>query len=327
MKRAWLYLLMTSILLGLFFLSLQVGVVHLHSSIWDLIGKHDGVDAATVWEVRFPRAMGAVIAGAALGIAGALSQGIFRNPLAEPALIGLTSGSILGTIAVISSGMAAFGSRTNVESAILFAALSAFLVYWISPSKGFGFLITGIAISAILIAISGLLISISARPGIQSLSFWNFGSLSLLSSHTVRVIAPFCEFGFILALFVSRRLDIYSLGESSAHYLGQNPKRTRALAIIALAFLIGPVVSAVGTIAFVGLLVPHIVRLLVGPGHRKALTYNAFVGAILLLIADLLARVLFQPHEIPIGLITSIIGAPALIILLRVKNSQWVAHD
>jgi len=83
----------------------------------------------------------------------------------------------------------------------------------------------------------------------------------------------------------------------------------------------------VGTIAFVGLLVPHIVRLLVGPGHRKALTYNAFVGAILLLIADLLARVLFQPHEIPLGLITSIIGAPALIILLRVKNSQWVAHD
>ena len=327
MRKLWLYLVMVLILILLFIASLQIGIVHLHTSLWSLIGKHDGIDATTVWEIRFPRALGAVIAGAALGIAGSLSQGIFRNPLAEPALIGLTSGATLGTIAVIASGAATFGSRTNVESAIVFATLAAFTVYWLSPSKGFGFLITGIAVSSILIAVAGLLISISAKPGVQSLSFWNFGSLSLLNAHNVRVIAPFCEVGFILALFVSRRLDIYSLGESSSHYLGKDPKRTRVLAIIALAFLIGPVVSAVGTIAFLGLLVPHIVRLLVGPAHRRSLSISAFIGAILLLLADLLARTLFQPHEIPLGLITSLLGAPLLIILLRVKSSQWVAHD
>ena len=327
MRRLWLYTSIVLILIVLFILSLQIGIVHLHSSLWSLIGKNTGVDATTVWQVRLPRALGAIIAGAALGIAGSLSQGIFRNPLAEPSLIGLTSGATLGTIAMISSGAAAFGSRSNVLAAIFFAGLSAFIVYWLAPNKGFGFLITGLAVSSILISIAGLLISISTKPGVQSLSFWNFGTLSLLNSHTVRVIAPFCEIGFILALFVSRRLDIYSLGEGSAHYLGKDPKRTRVLAIIALAFLIGPVVSAVGTIAFVGLLIPHIVRLLVGPAHRPALPIAALLGSILLLLADLLARTLFAPHEIPLGLITSILGAPVLIILLRARNSQWVEHD
>jgi iron complex transport system permease protein len=327
MKRSYLYLFSFVLLVILFILSLQIGVIHLQTPLIKLIGKNSGVDATTVWQIRFPRAMGALLVGAALGVAGAIAQGIFRNPLAEPALIGLTSGATLGTIAVISTGVAEFGSRTNVESAILFGALSAFLIYFLAPQKGFGFLITGIAISATLTAIAGVMISISSKPGVQAISFWNFGSLALLNSQIIKVIAPFIEVGFILALFVSRKLDIYSLGDNSARFMGINPKAVRVWAIITLAFLIGPSVSAVGAIAFVGLLVPHIVRLLIGPSHRKMVGLSAIIGADLLLLADLLARTIFQPHEIPLGLITSLIGAPVLILLLRTKNAMWVSHD
>jgi len=292
-----------------------------------LLTHHTGTDATTVWQIRLPRALGAAIIGAGLGIAGSIAQGIFRNPLAEPTLIGLSSGATLGTIAVIASGASVYGSKTNAASAVLFAVITALLVQILAPNKGYGFLLTGIAISAILTAVAGLLIAVSQKPGIQSLSFWNFGSLTLLNNQTLKVIAPFIEVGIILSFFVSRRLDAYSLGESSSHYIGINPKRLRLLAIIAMAFLVGASVSAVGSIAFLGLLVPHIVRLLVGPAHRQMLTFSAIIGATLLLLADLLARTLFQPHEIPLGLITSLIGAPALIILLRTQKSQWVAND
>jgi iron complex transport system permease protein len=327
MKRSILYIAGLVLLVLLFILSLEIGVIQVHTPLLNLIGKHSGIDATTVWEIRFPRAMGALIVGAALGVAGALAQGIFRNPLAEPSLIGLTSGATLGTITAISGGVAVFGSRLTIESAIIFSALSALLIYFLAPNKGFGFLITGIALSATLIAIAGILISISAKPDIQAISFWNFGSLTLLNNSTVKTIAPFIEVGFILALFLSRKLDIYSLGENSAQFMGISPKRLRFLAIIALAFLIGPSVSTVGSIAFLGLLVPHIVRLLAGPSHRRMTGLSAIIGADLLLLADLLARTIFKPHEIPLGLVTSLIGAPVLIVLLRAKSVTWVDHD
>ena len=314
--------------IALFFLSLQIGVLHLQTPLWDILfGNSKGVDATTVWEIRMPRAVGAMIFGAGLGFAGVIAQGIFRNPLAEPTLIGLSSGAVLGTIAVISSGAAAYGSRSNVFAAVLFAALTALLVQALAPNKGFGFLLTGIAISSILTSIAGLIITSSPKPSIQSLSFWNFGSLSLLNSETVHVTAPILEVGIITAFFVSRKLDIYSLGDASSHYLGVNPKRIRFFAIIALAFLIGTSVSAIGSIAFIGLLIPHIVRALIGPAHRRLLSISGLIGAIVLLGADLVARTAFQPHEIPLGLITSLIGAPALIILLRRNRAQWISHD
>ena len=313
-------------MVALFVLSLKIGILQIHESLWSLIGKHS-IDAQTVWGVRLPRALGAIIIGAGLGIAGAIAQGIFRNPLAEPTLIGLSSGATLGTIAIIASGASGFGTRMNVVSAVTAALLTALLVQWLAPNKGFGFLLTGIAVSAILTAAAGLVITMSPKPGIQSLSFWNFGSLSLLNNATVGLIAPYVETGIIIAFFVSRRLDIYSLGEHSSHYMGVNPKRLRLWAVIALAFLIGASVSAVGSIAFLGLLVPHIVRLMIGPAHRRLLSLSGFVGAIVLLIADLLARTLFEPHEIPLGLLTSILGAPALIVLLKLRSASWVSND
>lgn len=313
-------------MVALFVLSLKIGILQIHESLWSLVGKHS-IDAQTVWGVRLPRALGAIIIGAGLGIAGAIAQGIFRNPLAEPTLIGLSSGATLGTIAIIASGASGFGTRMNVVSAVTAALLTALLVQWLAPNKGFGFLLTGIAVSAILTATAGLVITMSPKPGIQSLSFWNFGSLSLLNNATVGLIAPYVETGIIIAFFVSRRLDIYSLGEHSSHYMGVNPKRLRLWAVIALAFLIGASVSAVGSIAFLGLLVPHIVRLMIGPAHRRLLSLSGFVGAIVLLIADLLARTLFEPHEIPLGLLTSILGAPALIVLLRLRSASWVSND
>ena len=326
MKKLLIYSGGFALLLLLFWLSLNVGILHLHRSPLALVGAHD-IDATTVWQVRFPRALGAIFIGAGLGTAGAVAQGIFRNPLAEPTLIGLSSGATLGTIALIVSGASVYGNRSSVGAAVVAAALTALLVQWLAPNKGFGFLLTGIAVSAIFTALAGLLISISPKPSIQSITFWNFGSLTLLTNSTVRMIAPYLEIGIIICFLVSRRLDIYSLGESSAHYMGVNPKRLRLYAIIGLAFLIGASVSAVGSIAFIGLLVPHIVRLLVGPAHRQMLSLSALVGAIVLLVADLLARTLFVPNEIPLGLLTSLLGAPALILLLRLRRATWVSHD
>ena len=326
MKKKVIYIATIFVMLLLFVLSLKIGILQIHESLWSLIGKHS-VDAQTVWGVRFPRALGAIIIGAGLGIAGAIAQGIFRNPLAEPTLIGLSSGATLGTIAIIASGSAGFGTRMNVVSAVTAALLTALLVQWLAPNKGFGFLLTGIAVSAILMAAAGLLITMSPKPGIQSISFWNFGSLSLLNNSTVGLIAPYVETGIIAAFFVSRRLDIYSLGDHSSHYLGVNPKRLRLWAVIALALLIGASVSAVGSIAFLGLLVPHIVRLMIGPAHRRLVSLSGFVGAVVLLIADLLARTIFEPNEIPLGLLTSILGAPVLIVLLKLRRATWVSHD
>ena len=327
MKRVWIYLGSFTLLAILFYLSLTSGIIHIHSSLWSLLSNRGSVDGMTVWQIRLPRALGAVIIGAALGIAGALAQAIFRNPLAEPTLIGLSSGATLGSIAVISSGAAAYGSRSNIEAAIGIALCAALLVQWLSPNRGFGFLLTGIAVSSIFTALAGVLISISPKPGVQSLAFWNFGSLTLLNNHTLSLIAPFIEVGIITAFFVARRLDAYSRGESSAIYLGVNPKRVHLFAIIAMAFLVGAAVSAVGSIAFLGLLVPHIVRLLVGPAHRQLFSLSALIGATLLLFADLLARTIFQPHEIPLGLVTSLLGAPILIALIRTRAAQWVGND
>ena len=326
MKKVLIYIGGFALLFLLFWLSLEIGIVHLNSSVFSLVGKHT-VDATTVWQVRFPRALGAVIIGAALGIAGAVAQGIFRNPLAEPTLIGLSSGATLGTIALIASGASAYGTRSNIASAVFAAAITALLVQWLAPGKGFGFLLTGIAVSAILTSVVGLLITMSPKPWIQSITFWDFGSLTLLNNATVGMIAPYIEIGIIICFLVSRHLDIYSLGETSAQYMGINPKRLRLYAVIGMAFLIGASVSAVGSIAFIGLLVPHIVRLLIGPAHRKMLSLSALVGAIVLLLADLLARTLFEPNEIPLGLLTSLLGAPTLIILLRVRRASWVSHD
>ncbi len=326
MKRSLIYIALLALTLGLFLLSLQNGILHLHSSIFSLIGKSNSVDATTVWDVRFPRALGAVVIGAALGIAGALAQGIFRNPLAEPSLIGLTSGATFGTILGIASGLAGYGSAWNCVAATLGTGAAAVITQFLAPNKNFSFLLTGIAFSSILTSISGMVISISGKPGIQSLSFWNFGSLSLINFSTVLIIAPFITLGTILAFVLSRGLNVWSLGENSAFYLGLNIRRFRLLAIIAIALLIGPAVSAVGSIAFLGLLVPHLVRLVVGPDHRHLLALSGILGALVLLIADLLARAAFQPHELPLGLLTSILGAPILIILLRTRRAQWVSE-
>jgi iron complex transport system permease protein len=327
MKRILVAVIFLAIIASLFLLSLQTGIINLDSSLLNLIGKRTGIDAITVWEVRAPRALGAIVIGSALGIAGVIAQSIFRNPLAEPTLIGLTSGASLGSVVAISTGAAVYGSTLNALFAILFSALAGLSIYLLAPANGLGFLITGIAGSAVFISIAGLLITISPNPGIQNLSFWNFGSLAMLNNSTLKVISPLIAIGIGGAYFVTRKLDIYSLGENSAHYLGVNSGRVRLIAIGVLALLVGPAVSSVGAIAFLGLLVPHVVRLLIGPSHKNLFFFSALLGAALLLGADLLARAAFAPHEIPLGLLTSIIGAPVLIILLKIRVEQWVSND
>jgi iron complex transport system permease protein len=326
-KYAFTLLISFSLLLFLFALSLRTGLLHLHTSLFILIGKNQGIDATTVWQVRLPRALGAILCGSALGAAGVIAQGVFRNPLAEPTLIGLSSASTLGTIVMIAAGAATYGTVLNISVSILVAIACALLIFFLAPERGFGFLITGIAISAVLTAVAGIAISVSNKPSIQSLSFWNFGSLTLLTNHTVATMAPFIVVGLLVAIYVSRKLDLYSFGDITLRSLGISGRWIRFWAIIAMAFLIGASVSAVGSIAFLGLLTPHILRLMMGPSHKHLLILSIFTGANILLLADLLARTIFQPHEIPLGLITSLLGAPVLIYLIRSRSAAWVSHD
>ena len=140
------------------------------------------------------------------------------------------------------------------------------------------------------------------------------------------MITPFIAVGIAIAFFIARGMNLWSLGETNAYFLGINIRKFRLLAILAIALLIGPSVSAVGSIAFLGLLVPHVVRLILGPDHRNLILLSGILGSIVLLIADFLARAAFQPHEVPLGLLTSLLGAPVLIFLLRSRRSQWVSE-
>jgi iron complex transport system permease protein len=278
--------------------------------------------------IRAPRVILAILVGSVLAVSGAAMQGLFRNPLADPALIGISSGATLAAVAVIvleATVLQGFSRWTGAYSLPIAAFAGGFaatwLVYHFATIGGrpdiSSLLLAGIAINALAGSATGLLIYLADNDQLRTITFWTMGSLSGASWSQISVGAPFFLGTLICLPFVSRALNAMLLGEAEAGHLGFSVEKIKTLTIFLVALGVGATVSFAGIIGFVGLVVPHLLRLWFGPDHRSLLPCAAILGAILLLAADLLARTIVIPAEMPIGIITGILGGPFFLWLLR----------
>jgi len=280
-----------------------------------------------LWEIRFPRVVAAITVGAALGIAGLLAQGACNNPLAEPAILGSTAGASLGAIIGILLGLVQVGSL----GAVLFGSLGALLITALTfklaslrdALSSFALILVGIAISALFASIGALLATMANRSDARSISFWSLGSLALVGNENLLGVLITTVIGAVIAWLIAPKLDQLSLGDQSAFNLGVDVKQLRLVALLALSLLAGGAVSTVGSIAFIGLAAPHIARLIYGPSHRLLVIESAFIGSVIVLLADTLARSALAPNEVPISLAAAILGAPILITLVVRRENIW----
>ena len=276
---------------------------------------------ATLWEVRFPRVALGILVGAALGCAGALMQGVFGNPLAEPAVVGVAAGAAVGAFTVIALGLVTFGTWTTAAAAFVGGLLTTGLVYVMSRADGrtevVTLILTGIAVNAVAGAAIGLLTYAADDDARTAMAFWNLGSLNRATWSAVAVASPCVAAGLAVALTHAARLDLLALGERPARHLGLDVERMRRTLIAATALLTAAAVAFAGVIAFVGLVVPHLVRLAAGPGHRVLLPASALGGACVLVLADLVARTAVRYQELPLGVLTAVVGGPFFFWLLR----------
>lgn len=278
-----------------------------------------------VWAIRTPRTLLAVMVGAGLASSGVVLQAVVRNPLADPYLLGINSGASCGAAAAILFGLGS-GLASGVllqTSAFLGALAASVLVFAIAQHRRrlipLRLLLAGVAVGyALSAATSFLIFSSDSAEGSRSVMFWLLGSLGLAAWDGALVVSA-----IVLALCLTvmhvqaRRLDALSIGDDTTLSLGINPDRLRAVVLVVVCLLVGVLVAMAGSIGFIGLVVPHLARRLVGSTHRFVLPVSALIGASLLVVADILARVIIAPQELPIGIITAIIGAPFLLLLVR----------
>jgi iron complex transport system permease protein len=276
---------------------------------------------AALWEVRFPRVVLGVLVGMALGTAGALMQGVFGNPLAEPSVIGVSAGAAVGAFLIIVLGVTLLGTWTVPLAAFLGGFVATLLVYGLARSGGRTEVVTlvlvGIAVNAFAGASIGLLTFVSNDDALRAIAFWNLGSLSRATWEAVIAVLPFVVIGVAVAMRYARQLDLLSLGERSARHLGVDVERMRLVLITVIAMLVGAGVAFTGIIAFVGLVIPHLVRIVTGPGHRVLIPASAVGGAIVIVLADLVARTAIENQEMPLGVLTALVGGPFFFWLVR----------
>ena len=312
------------ILCALILMALSVGATQIEQ-LWSAL-LHPGSNEI-LWQIRVPRVAAAVLVGAALGVAGLMAQGACNNALAEPSILGTSAGASLGVVLAILLGVVQVGSIGAVVCGALGALLATSLTFRLASLRSnlssFALIIVGIAVSATITAIVGLASTMVSRADARSISFWNFGSLSLITNDNVIALMCVLVIGMSVAWKVAPSLDLLSLGDATAFHLGVDTRKVRALALVALSIMAGGAVSTVGTIAFLGLAAPHIARFMYGPAHRFLIIQSALIGAMLLVVADTAARTITVPNELPIGLVTSLIGAPILIALVSLKNTIW----
>ncbi|MFJ9370433.1 iron chelate uptake ABC transporter family permease subunit [Nocardia sp. NPDC101769] len=291
---------------------------------------HHPAGYVTLWEVRFPRVVLAVLVGAALATAGALLQGVFANPLAEPGVIGVSAGAAVGAGAVIVVG-GAFTAAWSVAAGAFVAGLgTTLLVYLLSRSGGrtevVTLILTGVAINAFAGGVISFLLFKASPAARDQLVFWQMGSLNGATWQAVNVVWPLTLLGIAAAIWMAPRLDLLALGESAARHLGVDVERLRRNIIVVVAVLATAGVAFTGIILFVGLIVPHLVRMLVGPGHRVLIPLSAILGAAVLVAADIGARALVHNADLPLGMITSLVGGPFFFWLLRrtrARSGGW----
>lgn len=307
--------LAVSAFLSLGFGSAGVGL----GEVWRALASDDAM-ARIVLQVRLPRMILAVLAGGLLSVAGVVMQAFFRNPMAEPYLVGVSAGAALGAVLSMLLGWSLHLAWFSPVPLAAFAGALAVvaLVYAVNRAPGGlraeGLLLSGLAISAAISAVVALLLVTSERA-VQQVLFWLLGSLSAARWAHVTIVAPYALLGLGLVLFLARDLDLLLWGDTTSAALGAQVPRTRTLLLGAASLMTASVVAVTGLIGFVGLMVPHLARFLVGARHRRLLPGAFLAGGLLLLWADVLARTLRAPTELPLGAITAIVGAPFLVYL------------
>ncbi|WP_129667087.1 iron ABC transporter permease [Phytoactinopolyspora endophytica] len=310
---------------GLEWLLTRVGItVDLPLDIGSLPSHAQGEN--TLWLVRFPRVVLAILVGAALATAGALMQGIFGNPLAEPALIGVSPGAAVGASLVFVTGASFLGEWTAPAAAFTTGLFATLLVYALSRSGGrtevVTLMLTGVAVTAVAFALVAFNTFVANPEAREQIVFWQLGSLNGARWPAVNAVLPFVCVGLVVAVVLARSLDLLSLGDKAARHLGVNVERLRIVAIVVVAMLVGSGVAFAGVIGFVGLVVPHLMRMVAGPGHRVLLPASALGGAVLLVGADLVARTAIQYADLPLGMLTALVGGPFFFWLLRRTRSR-----
>lgn len=290
-----------------------------------------GIYESVFLQLRLPRVLLCAITGAVLAVSGVLMQGLFRNPIVEPGLVGTSAGAAFGASFVFVLGVnispavkATMGPLLVPLFAFLGALLATYIVYRLSKHTKhisiISLLLVGIAVNAIGLSGTGFMSYIARDPQARSITFWNLGTFSGASWMQVFIVAAVSSFIFFIVLRYAKELNALLLGEEEAGYLGVDADKLKRRIMLMNTAMIALVTAFVGVISFMGLIVPHILRLLIGSDNRRLLKSSMLLGAILLCLADLLARLLLAPAEIPIGIITSFVGAPVFIILLKKFN-------
>jgi iron complex transport system permease protein len=337
-RRAQLALVLLALLLVatmLFSLTSGASDVTAATVLRDIFGAEDAVsmrDRIIIYDIRLPRLFMGVLVGAALAVSGAVMQGLFRNPLADPGLVGVSSGASLGAVATIVVGPTLFGPLYNALGplALPFAAfigglVTTFILYQVATRHGrtsvATMLLAGIALAALAMALTGILIFMADDRQLRDLTFWSLGSLAGATWSKILAIAPIIVAALAVSPFLARGLNALALGEPTAHHMGVPVQRLKYAAILSVAAAVGASVAVSGGIGFVGIVVAHMLRLAIGPDNRYLLPASALLGASLLLLADAVSRTIVVPAELPIGIVTALAGAPFFLwILLRKRG-------
>lgn len=310
---------------------LRIPPLEVLSSLLRAVGIETGIPISTaggeqaLWQVRFPRVVMAVLVGAGLAIGGVLMQGVFGNPLAEPGVVGVSAGAAAGACLVILAGPAVLGEWGVAGAAFLGGLIATAVAYLTARHDGrtevVTLVLTGVAVNAVAGAVIALTTFLADTQAREEIVFWQLGSLNGTRWVQVAVAAPLIVIGIIGALMVARQLDLLALGERSARHLGVRVERLRVGVIVLVAVVTSAAVAFTGIIAFVGLVVPHVIRMLVGPSHRVLVPASVLGGAVVLLAADLAARTLVPYADLPIGMLTAMVGGPFFFWLLRRTRS------
>jgi iron complex transport system permease protein len=334
--KVWRWSTIGLIVLGLtVLLALGVGAVSLG---WDRV--LGGIVAATVgvgpplepmekailFQIRLPRVLLTVLVGSALATSGAVLQALLRNPLAEPFVLGLSSGAAVGALLAIALGFAALPMITPL-SAFLGALFTVLLVFAIAGGRGrihtTTVLLTGVIVNAFFTSIIMLILTTSTEQKMHHMLFWLYGDLTAAKMSEVLLIFPLVCLALVVIVAHARGLNLLITGEETALQLGIPVERYKWVLFVVTSLLTGSVVAVSGIIGFVGLIVPHLVRMTVGPDHRLLLPLAAIWGGTFLVLADAVARLVMAPHELPVGVVTAALGAPFFILLLRQRGAHW----
>lgn len=278
-----------------------------------------------VWDLRLPRTLLAAVCGAGLAVCGAILQSLLRNPLAEPYLLGVSSGASLGAVGVIVLGVGA--GAIGLSGGAFIGALAAFAVMltlaWLAGGTTDKVILAGIAVTQMFSALTSFVVMVAAdAETTRGVLFWLLGSLSTASWADVALTAVVLVLVLVVALTSASALDAFAFGERAASGLGVSVARTRAVLLVATALLTAVVVSSSGAIGFVGLVLPHIGRMLVGPRHRRLLPTIALLGAVFLVWVDTVARTALAPQEIPVGVVTAMVGVPVFTLVLIRRRTR-----